>query len=191
MVVTIETLDINNIEEANIALKTTSTQCYIDADNLGSGTLVIGKDAVRWIDESKSENNGFLLHYPQISLHAISRDSTNFPHACLYMMVQRTEYGDEEMEEGDSDDERESNLKEVRFVPGDEQLLENMYKAMCQCQLLHPDPEDSLSDGDLEYTGEEGGGDADGHGNDDDGFDEGSNGINFEPMEGQFDNADD
>jgi Regulator of volume decrease after cellular swelling len=30
---------------------------------------------------------GFALEYPQISLHAISKDLTHFPDECLYLMV--------------------------------------------------------------------------------------------------------
>lgn len=76
---------------------------------------------------------------------------------------------------------------ELRFVPADPAHLDAMYQAMCQCQLLHPDPDDSVE--------EEGD-------NDDGGFifavgegvAPGNGGDQEEPMEheeeGQFDDAD-
>lgn len=38
----------------------------------------------------------------------------------------------------------------MRFVPDDKSCLESLYKAMSECQLLHPDPNDSISEEDEE-----------------------------------------
>nr|XP_060460381.1 methylosome subunit pICln [Panthera onca] len=57
----------------------------------------------------------------------------------------------EEEEEDDSDDDVEP-IAEFRFVPNDKSALEAMFTAMCECQALHPDPEDEDSD---DYDGEE------------------------------------
>ncbi|XP_012869426.1 PREDICTED: methylosome subunit pICln [Dipodomys ordii] len=54
-------------------------------------------------------------------------------------------------EEDDSDDDVEP-ITEFRFVPSDKSALEAMFTAMCECQALHPDPEDEDSD---DYDGEE------------------------------------
>ncbi|XP_034523488.1 methylosome subunit pICln [Ailuropoda melanoleuca] len=54
-------------------------------------------------------------------------------------------------EEEDSDDDIEP-IAEFRFVPSDKSALEAMFTAMCECQALHPDPEDEDSD---DYDGEE------------------------------------
>lgn len=45
-------------------------------------------------------------------------------------------------------------MLEVRFVPDAAQHLDSMFKAMNECQLLHPDPSDSVSD-DEEDGGDE------------------------------------
>lgn len=37
-------------------------------------------------------------------------------------------------------------VNELRFVPGDTSQLEAMYRALSHCQLLHPDPQDSVSE---------------------------------------------
>ena len=47
----------------------------------------------------------------------------------------------------ESDDEPESDMSEVRFIPEDRGLLDAMFHAMSVCQTLHPDPNDSVSDG--------------------------------------------
>ncbi|XP_017476565.1 PREDICTED: retinoic acid receptor RXR-beta-like [Rhagoletis zephyria] len=39
-----------------------------------------------------------------------------------------------------------SMANELRFVPGDTSQLEAMYRALSHCQLLHPDPQDSVSE---------------------------------------------
>ena len=54
-------------------------------------------------------------------------------------------------EEEDSDDDIEP-IAEFRFVPSDKSALEAMFIAMCECQALHPDPEDEDSD---DYDGDE------------------------------------
>nr|KAF6437263.1 chloride nucleotide-sensitive channel 1A [Molossus molossus] len=65
---------------------------------------------------------GFSLEYPTISLHAVSRDLNAYPREHLYVMV-NAKFG-----------------------------VEAMFTAMCECQALHPDPEDEDSD---DYDGEE------------------------------------
>lgn len=47
----------------------------------------------------------------------------------------------------DSEEESESGMSEVRFIPEDRGLLDAMFHAMSVCQTLHPDPNDSVSEG--------------------------------------------
>ena len=58
-------------------------------------------------------------------------------------------FQDEPLGNEDSDEEEESvsEMSEVRFIPEDRGLLDAMYHAMTVCQTLHPDPNDSVSDG--------------------------------------------
>ena len=42
--------------------------------------------SLSWCDDSTSR--GFSLEYPTISLHAVSKDTTHFPHECLFCMVE-------------------------------------------------------------------------------------------------------
>src|ERR1700712_2524636 len=67
------------------------------------------------------------------------------------------EGGTESDEEGEEeeDDEEGERVVEVRFAPDDTASLESMFKAMNECQLLHPDPEDVDSPDDEEEDDEE------------------------------------
>jgi hypothetical protein len=49
--------------------------------------------------------------------------------------------GDEDSEGGMQD------MTEMRFVPDDKGMLDAMFHAMSECQSLHPDSQDSFSEG--------------------------------------------
>ncbi|KAM5318210.1 methylosome subunit pICln isoform 2-T2 [Glossophaga mutica] len=129
------------------------TEAVLNGKGLGTGTLYIAESRLSWLDGS---GLGFSLEYPTISLHAVSRDLHAYPREHLYVMV-NARFGEEskesvaDEEEEDSDDDVEP-IAEFRFVPSDKSALEAMFTAMCECQALHPDPEDEDSD---DYDGEE------------------------------------
>ncbi|XP_004781089.2 methylosome subunit pICln isoform X2 [Mustela nigripes] len=128
------------------------TEAVLNGKGLGTGTLYIAESRLSWLDGS---GLGFSLEYPTISLHAVSRDLNAYPREHLYVMV-NAKFGEESKEsvteeEEDSDDDGEP-IAEFRFVPSDKSALEAMFTAMCECQALHPDPEDEDSD---DYDGEE------------------------------------
>ncbi|XP_063112496.1 methylosome subunit pICln isoform X3 [Cavia porcellus] len=128
------------------------TEAVLNGNGLGTGTLYISESRLSWLDGS---GLGFSLEYPTISLHAVSRDLNAYPREHLYVMV-NSKFGEEikdslDEEEEDSDDDVEP-ITEFRFVPTDKSALEAMFTAMCECQALHPDPEDEDSD---DYDGEE------------------------------------
>lgn len=136
------------------------TTAVMGGQKLGCGTLYVAETQLSWFDGA---GLGFSLEYPAIGLHAISRDVSAYPQEHLYVMV-NGKVGDEneaEMaekaadEEGDDDsssddDEEDGAITEIRFVPSDKAALESMFSAMCECQALHPDPEDDDSDDDFE-----------------------------------------
>ncbi|XP_018586174.1 methylosome subunit pICln-like [Scleropages formosus] len=133
------------------------TTAFLDGKGLGSGTLCVAETRVSWFDGS---GMGFSVEYPAISLHAISRDTSAHPQEHLYLMVnsrfhheesdmrsQADEAQEEEEENESSDDSQSSSpITEIRFIPSDKSSLESMFSAMCECQALHPDPDDSDSD---------------------------------------------
>ncbi|KAM9321601.1 methylosome subunit pICln [Gastrophryne carolinensis] len=134
------------------------SEAVLSGEKLGRGTLYIAESRLSWLNGS---GLGFSLEYPSISLHAISRDATAYPQEHLYVMVngklgenddEEAKMKDEEAEEEESDDEDEEPITEIRFVPEDKADLAEMFSAMCECQALHPDPEDEDSD---DFEGEE------------------------------------
>ncbi|XP_056417228.1 methylosome subunit pICln [Hyla sarda] len=141
------------------------TEAVMSGQKLGAGTLYIAESRLSWLNSS---GLGFSLEYPTISLHAISRDTAAYPEEHLYVMV-NTKLADndtneakmkdegedngqeeEEEEEDDDDDDDEEPITEIRFVPENKSDLSEMFSAMCDCQALHPDPEDADSDDDFE-----------------------------------------
>jgi len=127
-----------------IKLVQSSTGAFINSRDLGTGTLYIAESRVSWVSASSGE--GFSLEYPHISLHAVSKDLSSFPRECLYLMLD-SKLEESDPDDEDSDEEPESGMSEVRFIPEDRGLLDAMFHAMSVCQTLHPDPNDSLSDG--------------------------------------------
>ncbi|RWS00231.1 methylosome subunit pICln-like protein [Leptotrombidium deliense] len=65
-------------------------------------------------------------------------------------------FGEESKESLSDEEKADSNdvkpITEFRFVLSDKSALEAMFTAMCECQALHPDPEDEDLD---ECNGEE------------------------------------
>lgn len=72
--------------------------------DVGNGELIVATNRLYWIKENKgddqldeqniqansSSNQGLILDYVDISLHAVSRDNETFPHKCIYMVVDKT-----------------------------------------------------------------------------------------------------
>ncbi|XP_068440686.1 methylosome subunit pICln [Clinocottus analis] len=138
------------------------TTVVLDGQKLGCGPLYIAETRLSWFDGS---GMGFSLEYPTIGLHAISRDVSTYPQEHLYVMVNGKLAGengaamserkaddeeDDSSNSGDDDDDDDGAITEIRFVPSDKVALEPMFSAMCECQALHPDPEDDESDDDFE-----------------------------------------
>merc|ERR1712047_187925 len=90
-----------------------ATEAHVSAQNYGSGTLYITEGCVKWIG---SNGQGLTLDYPSISLHAVSRDTSSFPHECLYLMTD-SEPEVEDRSVGSDSEEEQGGPYEVRFVP--------------------------------------------------------------------------
>ena len=45
------------------------------------------------------------------------------------------------------EEEDDAGITEIRFIPDDKGVLNLLFDALRECQALHPDPEDSFSDG--------------------------------------------
>jgi len=147
----ISLISITKPEEQQIKHNEPNTSAFIKTQFLGKGDLFISFNRLSWIADN---GQGFQFEYPNISLHAISRDLNNFHSECLYVVIDEA-LNEIDTESGLESDENDS-LNEIRFVPEDKNHLETMFKAMSECQLLHPDPNDSVSDEGIDEEEEEG-----------------------------------
>ncbi|XP_043929280.1 methylosome subunit pICln isoform X2 [Protopterus annectens] len=131
------------------------TAAIVGGNDLGPGTLYVAESRLSWFDKA---GMGFSLEYPSISLHAISRDLHSYPREHLYVMVNgslteqpdETAMAEEDEEEEEESDEDSESITEIRFVPSDNAALQPLFSAMCDCQALHPDPDDEDSEEDFE-----------------------------------------
>ncbi|KFM68143.1 Methylosome subunit pICln, partial [Stegodyphus mimosarum] len=140
---------------------------YFGDKNLGKGTLYISESVLCWLTSS---GDGFSLSYPSIYIHAISKDLNNFPYECLYLMIDEkitisevSEIQDEVSEDQELrsalnnlavEEEEDDSLEpaEMHFVPDNKNMLDVMYKALCDCQALHPDSPTKDEDDDDEIV---------------------------------------
>jgi len=144
-------------EDEDVKHLEADVRAVIRDQDLGKGTLFVAKSRLSWLAD---DGQGFALDYRSISLHAISRDLTHFPSECLYLMVENEAESDAAVDtnsgsESGDDEGNGSKIGEVRFVPGNRSHLDPMFKAMSECQLLHPDPNDSISEEDDEDDDED------------------------------------
>ncbi|XP_068686168.1 methylosome subunit pICln-like isoform X2 [Montipora foliosa] len=113
-----------------------NTEAFVQDKSYGVGTLYIATDRLSWCDSS---GQGFSLEYPAISLHAVCRDTSQFPQECLYCM---TEMPLDDNETDRASDDSDDRVGEIRFVPQDKAMLDVMFRALSDCQILHPDPQE-------------------------------------------------
>lgn len=133
-------------------------EAYIKRKNIGPGKLYVAESRLSWVGNENGK--GFSLEYPAISVHGVSKDTVNFPHECIYLMINC--FIDEENDAGS--DEEDDPFTEIHLVPHDKAALNPMFQAMSTCSALHPD-ENQETDSEFEDVEEEeeeeGGGDGD------------------------------
>merc|ERR1719424_1075526 len=161
------------LEEGEIANYTGAMRIFIGEPAVeAAGTLMITSSRVVWMPSNGQQRvQGFSLYYQAIAMHAVSRDTSDFPHPCLYVQLDAEQNISEVSEAlrqgggpangvkrqrggGESDepaDEAEPlDYQEVRLVPAapSDATLDAMFKAMSEGAALNPDPDDGEGDGD-------------------------------------------
>jgi len=131
-----------------IKLQGPGVEAFVDNEGHGKGNLFVTEANIAWINSDSGE--GFKLAYKKMTLHAISRDPGVHSRACLYIMVNGNVLDEDEDFQvetpADVDGEDvEEEMTEIRFVPEEDSALDEMYKAVQECSLLHPDPSSDLS----------------------------------------------
>ena len=134
--------------EEQVSFTADNTQLFLRADKSeGQGTLFVTTKHLIWL--SLDHSVGYRMDYPYVLLHAVSRDTSSFPHPCLYaqlddevaeeafatasMRQQAPAEGDED--EGEDDEEEEPQpISDLRFVPENAGIREsNSVRATAPC----------------------------------------------------------
>ncbi|KAI9278425.1 regulator of volume decrease after cellular swelling-domain-containing protein [Phascolomyces articulosus] len=90
---------------------------------------------------SESAGSGIAVEYPDIIIHAISRQDGR---PSIYCQLEAGRFFPNQQLPED-EEEREDTVTELKFMPQDPGALEAIYMAMSTCAALHPD-EDFLAE---------------------------------------------
>ena len=134
--------------------------------NQRNGTLCVDTQRLTFQPSAQTKTNDqkqIHLKYEAIAMHAVCRDTSAFPHECIYLQLdpQHTNHFQNNFQTQEMQDSEA--WVELRFVPApeDPSSLDDIYSALCECAALNPDNEDDAiklcDDGDdCYYTSEEG-----------------------------------
>ncbi|KAH7279699.1 hypothetical protein KP509_37G032300 [Ceratopteris richardii] len=103
------------------------------------GTLYVTTKRLIWI--SNVDHHGYAVDFLSLSMHAISRDPEAYPFPCIYTQIDHDDefdYNEDESSVNQSFRDL-SRVQEMRLVPSDPAVLEDLFKALCDCALLNPD----------------------------------------------------
>jgi len=129
--------------EEGIVYSESNIEMFLEGEAFGNGTLWITENLIIW--KGTNSGKGLELNYSELSMHAVSKDKTSFPHECLLCIVEPS--SENAMSRNDNEYD-EVEMTYVRFVPDDNSKLQEIYDAIADCQA---DPEDEMDD----YFGEE------------------------------------
>ncbi|EKX31220.1 hypothetical protein GUITHDRAFT_122575 [Guillardia theta CCMP2712] len=141
-----------------------------DRPAFGQGTLFLTTHQIIWRNDERLDET-VKLHWRSVIVHAISRDTSAFPHPCIYCQVLADDAvremiancsqsapdakmnGAEEEEEEEEEEGMEGDepSHEMRFVMDDPNILGVVFSVFSQCQALHPDEHDDDDEGDFMF----------------------------------------
>ncbi|CAH0546675.1 unnamed protein product [Brassicogethes aeneus] len=135
-----------NQPESTIRLQQADVRAVLDKKDLGLGTLFISDSTLSW---QEKDDKGFSIDFPDISLHAISRDRNLHPRDSIYIIVDShfCLQGDDVQpqngngDEGDSE-ASEADISELILEPQNPLTIPALYETLKICQELNPDPAD-------------------------------------------------
>ena len=93
-------------------------------------------------------------------IHAISRD----PKPCIYLQLDDDSEGDfigaadgaqALAEEAEEEEEAEEVTPELRIVPSDPSVVEEIFRVLCECAALNPDPQGEDDEGEFYFDEDE------------------------------------
>ncbi|KAJ2402854.1 Methylosome subunit pICln [Coemansia sp. RSA 2559] len=141
--------DLNNVRFKAHILRVTCDPPSTVTNTLANGLLCACEDRLLYF--SNANGRGFSLDYQSIVIHAISHgggddSSSNDNDAYLYCQLDGPFPGTSTGESDGSDGEDDEQFAELRFYPEDDQVLDDMFKAMSECAARNPDQDESEDD---------------------------------------------
>lgn len=110
-----------------------NVQIFYGQECIGKGKLSISDENILW--EKSDGSNKMTLEYPYISVHGISTEPGNFPHQCVFCLV-------DAVLPGSIQNQEDAEYTEVRIVPDDTSLLQKIYDYIAEGQRNNPDPDE-------------------------------------------------
>lgn len=105
-------------------------------ENEGKGRLIVGETAIRWVPESREEEaEAVEFAFKEISMSAVANvpEISSDAGSCLYLQI------DQERDDDGAQSDEEGGSRDVYLVGPSEEVLEAMFKAMCDGALRNPD----------------------------------------------------
>jgi nucleotide-sensitive chloride channel 1A len=105
----------------------------------GTGTLFVTTRRVVWVSSAEPAKK-FAIYFRDISMHAITRDTSNFPFPCVYCQL-------------DADDVIEAQFSQAEVIDAAAaDILRDIFDAFSHGAVLNPDEEEEESDGEMFYN---------------------------------------
>lgn len=130
------------------------------------GTLHVTTRRLVWFPDDETRG-GYDVPFRAVAMHAVSSDASEGFRPCIYAQIEggapegwrMTEDAAAKEEDGSAEDDDPDALEEtteLRLAPADPAALGALFKALCDCAALNPDPHDEMhetedDDDDLYY----------------------------------------
>ena len=130
------------------------------------GTLHVTTRRLVWFPDDETRG-GYDVPFRAVAMHAVSSDASEGFRPCIYAQIEggapegwrMTEDAAAKEEDGSAEDDDPDALEEtteLRLAPADPAALGALFKALCDCAALNPNPHDEMhetedDDDDLYY----------------------------------------
>ncbi|CAI5448556.1 unnamed protein product [Caenorhabditis angaria] len=150
-----------------IKLTQNSVQAYAGTQSLGNGKLYVSESTLAWIKDDNKDLTNFGQEHIYVLVDGNKTENRRRRRAPLLMtqnesavlqdiqMANNELNGAGEEEEGEDDDSEAGKSIEFRFVPDNKDTLSEIYHEICVCQELNPEEDESFSEDDMDYEGDE------------------------------------
>jgi len=133
-------------QNAELVLKTVNPE--LGGHSLGSGMLYVGQQCLSWLadlpaETSTAQQKGFVIGYPDLHMHATSKDGSIHTQPCVFCMLA---YDSEVPEWWPIVDSSPGSGSSSLILPtASAAETDSLFAAISKCSALHPDTDDDES----------------------------------------------